>query len=40
MTQKMWDQRYVESEYVYGTSPNTFFKQELDKLSPGKSLTL
>ncbi|MFZ4562346.1 MAG: class I SAM-dependent methyltransferase [Bacteroidales bacterium] len=38
MTKKMWDQRYAESEYVYGTSPNTFFKLELDKLSPGKIL--
>ena len=34
----MWDRRYAESEYVYGTNPNEFFKQELDKLVPGKIL--
>ena len=34
----MWDQRYAETEYVYGTAPNDFFKQELDKLSPGRIL--
>ena len=34
----MWDQRYAEENYVYGTTPNVFFKQELDKLKPGKIL--
>ncbi len=34
----MWDQRYAESEYVYGTNPNEFFKKELDNLTPGKLL--
>ena len=34
----MWDQRYAESEYVYGTNPNEFFKKELDTLTPGKLL--
>ncbi len=38
MSKEMWDQRYAESEYVYGTNPNEFFKQELDKLVPGKIL--
>ena len=38
MSKEMWDQRYAESEYVYGTKPNEFFKQELDKLVPGKIL--
>jgi SAM-dependent methyltransferase len=38
MSKEMWDQRYAESEYVYGTNPNKFFKQELDKLLPGKIL--
>jgi len=38
MSKDTWDQRYADSEYVYGTSPNDFFKQELDKLGPGKIL--
>lgn len=38
MSKEMWDHRYAESEYVYGTNPNDFFKQELDKLVPGKIL--
>jgi len=38
MSKEMWDQRYAESEYVYGTNPNEFFKQELDKLVPGNIL--
>ena len=38
MSKEMWNQRYAESEYVYGTNPNEFFKQELDKLVPGKIL--
>lgn len=33
-----WDQRYAEEQYVYGKEPNVFFKQELDKLSPGRLL--
>jgi len=38
MSKEMWDQRYADEEYVYGTAPNEFFKQELDKLAPGKIL--
>ncbi len=34
----MWDERYAVEEYVYGTEPNAFFKQEIDKLTPGKLL--
>lgn len=33
-----WDERYASNEYVYGTSPNEFFKKELDQLKPGKIL--
>jgi SAM-dependent methyltransferase len=33
-----WDERYGSEEYVYGTEPNNFFKQELQKLKPGKLL--
>lgn len=34
----MWDERYAAKEYIYGTEPNVFFKQEIDKLKPGKLL--
>ena len=33
-----WNQRYAEDLFAYGTLPNVFFKQELDKLSPGSLL--
>lgn len=35
-----WDERYSSDEYVYGTEPNQFFKNEIDKLAPGKILFL
>jgi SAM-dependent methyltransferase len=31
---EFWNARYAREEYVYGTEPNAFFKQEIDKL-PG-----
>ncbi len=37
---KFWDERYSQEEYVYGIQPNSFFKEQLDKLSPGKLLLL
>lgn len=33
-----WDERYSNKEFVYGTLPNKFFKEQLDKLLPGKIL--
>ncbi|MDO4769471.1 MAG: class I SAM-dependent methyltransferase [Brachymonas sp.] len=33
-----WNSNFQRPEYVYGTQPNAFFKQELDKLSPGRIL--
>ena len=34
-----WDERFSENEYVYGTEPNRFFKEQLDKIdSAGKLL--
>lgn len=33
-----WNERYRQSEYIYGEAPNAFFKAELDKLMPGKLL--
>lgn len=33
-----WDERYAMTEYVYGTDPNQFFKEQLDQLPPGRIL--
>jgi len=33
-----WNERYAVDEYVYGTEPNEFYKEQLEKLSPGKIL--
>jgi len=35
---QFWNTRYDEAEYAYGTAPNVFFAQELQKLTPGKLL--
>ena len=37
---KFWDERYSSIEFAYGTEPNTFFKDELDKLKTGNILLL
>ena len=36
----MWNQRYDTDAYVYGTEPNEFLKQQVDKLPQGKILCL
>lgn len=33
-----WNVRYATDEYVYGTEPNSFFRENLLKLTPGKIL--
>lgn len=35
---EFWNQRYSEPGFVYGTEPNAFFKEELNKLEPGNIL--
>lgn len=40
MPENFWNERYASKEYVYGTSPNLFFKEQIDKLDPGQLLTL
>lgn len=35
---EFWNERYTAENYVYGTSPNAFFKHELSKLPKGKIL--
>ena len=34
----MWDTRYREAAYAYGELPNAFFRDQLERLSPGKML--
>lgn len=33
-----WNERYAEKEFVYGTYPNVFFKEQLDQLKAGNVL--
>ena len=33
-----WNERYSSEEYFFGTEPNEFLKEEIEKLSPGKAL--
>jgi SAM-dependent methyltransferase len=35
---EFWNNRYQAKEYAYGKSPNTFFKNRIDCLKPGKIL--
>lgn len=35
---EFWNDRFKDQEYVYGTQPNQFFKEQIDALSPGKVL--
>lgn len=36
----MWNQRYSERDFVYGKEPNQFFKEQIEKLTPGKILLI
>lgn len=36
----MWDKRYSKDEYVYGTEPNTFLKENYSQIPKGKVLCL
>lgn len=36
----MWDQRYNVDEYVYGTKPNDFLKDNIEHLPTGKILSV
>ena len=33
-----WNDRYSSEEFAYGTAPNIFFKEQLEKLNPGSIL--
>lgn len=36
MNPSFWDERYRAEDFIYGNEPNTFFKEELLKIPPGK----
>lgn len=36
--QQFWDERFGREEYVYGTEPNVFFKDRIDRLQVGSLL--
>ena len=36
----MWDERYSSKEYVYGTKPNDFLKNNFNSIPKGKILSL
>jgi len=38
ITAAQWNERYGNEEYIYGTQPNQFFKQQLDAQSYGSVL--
>ena len=33
-----WNERYSTKDYIYGTQPNQFFKEQIEKLNAGKIL--
>lgn len=35
---QVWNERYHSEDYVYGKHPNTYLREKLEKLSPGKIL--
>lgn len=40
MSKDFWNNRYSQKEFVYGTEPNLFFKELIEKLTPGTALFL
>lgn len=36
----MWDERYADEEYAYGTEPNDFLKVQVERLPKGAVLSL
>lgn len=35
---EFWNNRYSTAEYAYGTEPNVFLKESIEKITPGKIL--
>jgi len=40
MSRDFWNSRYSEKEFAYGTDPNEFFKEQIDKIIPGRAIFL
>lgn len=40
MSKDFWNSRYSEKEFAYGTKPNEFFKEQIDKIIPGRAIFL
>ena len=38
MSKDFWNSRYRADEFIYGTEPNVYFREKLDRLQPGKIL--
>jgi hypothetical protein len=36
----MWNERYAEDDYAYGTAPNDFLVEQADRLPEGPVLCL
>lgn len=37
---EIWDKKFSSDEFIYGKEPNNFFKSEIEKLSPGRLISL
>ncbi|MGE5499295.1 MAG: hypothetical protein ACM3Q2_14530, partial [Syntrophothermus sp.] len=37
---EQWNERFSKEGYAYGSEPNEFFKQEINKLAPGNILMI
>jgi len=35
---EFWEERFANSEYIYGTAPNVFIREQLEKMKPGTGL--
>jgi hypothetical protein len=40
MMKEKWNEREKTEEYFFDKEPNEFFKEEVDKLIPGRALLL
>ena len=40
MSKDFWNTRYSDQEFAYGTEPNEFFKEQIEKLKSGTALFL
>lgn len=38
MSKEFWNERFSTEDYIYGTEPNEFFKEQIQLIKPGKIL--